>query len=157
MARAMKMTTDKRDRKDMRVRTERVIESTKDMSELDIKHPGDLHGEALKVWKELVPVLNETGYVKQADYEVVRMLCIQVEISKKAYASVREHGTSTVLKTGSLKANPDVKALDSATAKIKTLSTELGLTPSSRASLFSLDDGSDEANFEDAKKMFGGD
>lgn len=171
LGRKQKLTTDKDDRKDQRDKTEQLISATKDMDSLQVTPPKELQGIARYLWTQLVPILNEQKYIKQADKSIVEMLCMQYELARRSYKDIQDNGTvkpvfRTVVNpvTGEViskdftgyKRNPSTQILDAATNKIKALSTELGLSPESRASLLKIDDGDKDApSIEDMRKAFG--
>lgn len=137
--RKIKITTDQHDRADQRRRTEELAQKTDGMEQLQITPPRYLTGYASASWRELVPLLNKAGLVKQVDKAVVISLCEQIQLARMAYEDVNENGLSS----GSRK-NPAASILDSATAKIKSLSDALGLSPQARASI--VLDNDDEDN-----------
>lgn len=155
MGQTMKLTTNPKDRKDQRDRTQNLIKETESMDKLQTSAPQALTGSARFLWTQLVPELNSLGYVKQADKQTVEMLCINYQMLRDAYNDIKEHGQTkevyrTVISpvTGEIvsrdfmgyKRNPSTQILDSATSKVKTLSESLGLTPASRASLLNISD-----------------
>jgi P27 family predicted phage terminase small subunit len=85
-------------------------------------------------------MLNQAGLAKQTDKAVVIALCEQIQLARMSYEDINENGISM----GNRK-NPAASILDSATAKIKSLSDALGLSPQARASIV-LDDDDDEDN-----------
>ncbi|MFT8584542.1 MAG: phage terminase small subunit P27 family [Liquorilactobacillus hordei] len=164
--RKMKLTGKKADKKYQRDRTQKLIEKTKDYSLLQKTPPRILKGKAKWAYKRLYPVLNESGFVKQADLQTVVTLCMNIELLNEAYEDIQKNKISkatyrTVVNpvTGEVIANdfagyrrnPSTQILDSATAKIKTLGEALGLTPSARASLLSL--AKDDENEESLSDM----
>lgn len=180
MVRQVKLTTNPKDRKDQRERTENLITQTKDMSKLQESPPRHLKGIANYVWKRIVPELNRQGWLKQSDKLIVEQLCSQVAIYREAYQHIfvgfpNKKGdcepegiqqaiwTAVQSSSGEIlehqfqgyKVNPAVKTMDSAAAKIKTLSEALGMTPSSRAQLLDISDDGKGVSLDDLQKMFG--
>ncbi|KRL99755.1 phage terminase small subunit P27 family [Liquorilactobacillus satsumensis] len=170
MGRKNKLTTDKSDRKDQRDRTEKLIDSTKNMQSLQVSPPRILKGKSRYIYKQLQPILAETKYIKQADLQTVILLCINIEMYQKAYEHLQEHEqvqavyrtvvspTTGEMKTdfSGYKKNPSVGIINDCTAKIRSLSTDLGLNPESRASLLKIDDGDKDApTFDQMRKAFG--
>ena len=164
MPRQMKLTTDKRSRKDQRVRTEKLINETSGMEVIQKSCPKYLSSYARTMWTKLIPILQASGYVKQADKGTIEAFCINYQLLRKSYDSVQEDGvvtrvTRTIVnqRTGETyeddagwKRNPASQIIDSATAKLNSLAHELGLTPSARASLLQLsDDNDDEPNIKE--------
>lgn len=171
MGRTQKITTNPSDRKDQRDRTSALIEATQGMELLKTEPPENLAGIAKKAWETIVPILNSSGFVKSSDSSVVELLCINVELYRLAYESIKEDGiqspiykTSLSPLTGEIvardftgfKRNPATQIIDSATAKINSLSGLLGLNPASRQTLLAIvDDKEDEQSLGDLLK--GGD
>ena len=131
----MKLTTDPSDRADQRTRTAALMNATKDYDKLQERAPKHLSGVARSTWEQLVPMLNKQGLVKQVDKQIVTALCEQVSVERAAYLSIQELGI--VLENG--RKNPACQVLDSATAKVKSLSDSLGLNPQARASLVNVE------------------
>lgn len=171
MARQVKLTTNPSDRKDQRERTKNLIEASKGMPAIQKSPPRYLKGTARTAWKTIVPALLETGYVKVSDQGIIEALCVQIGVYREAYDEVVKHGIQQVIykpvqdSSGKIlehsfqgyKKNPAVATLDSATAKIKTLSESLGLTPAARAQLLDISDNDkDSPSLADMKSMFGG-
>lgn len=148
----MKLTTNPKDRKDQRVRTEELISATEDMDKLQESAPAHLKGVARYAWVQLWPILNESGLVKQADKATLELLCINYQIAREAYKDVLDRGVIV-----ENRANPSTKTLDSSTAKVVSLSRELGLTPASRATLLNVsNDDEGSASLDEMREMFGG-
>lgn len=161
----MKLTNKPGARKYQRDQTKKLIESTKDMANLSTKPPSNLDGIAKKAWQTVVPMLNESGFVKRDDFSTVELLCINIQLYKLAYESIKEDGIQTAIYRTSLspvtgevmskdfmgfKRNPATQIIDSATAKINSLSAVLGLTPASRASLLeTVGEDADEQSLSD--------
>ncbi|WP_203624474.1 phage terminase small subunit P27 family [Lacticaseibacillus sp. 866-1] len=145
MGRKMKITQDPKDRADQRRRTEELMNQTKDWQALQATPPRYLSGVAYAAWHELVPILNQTGLVKQGDKQIVSSLCEQIAVRRQAYDEVMKSGI--VLANG--RKNPACQVLDSATAKVKSLAESLGLSPQARASLMNVQADSQEDNTED--------
>ena len=176
MARKPKITTDKNARADQRRRTEKLIEQTKDVDDLKMTPPSYFSDLASTVWKTVIPVLKKMETVKQTDSAIVEAFCINYEQMVTAYNDIQEHGQvqgiwkTIVLPTGKVledekwnprkdfqgfKRNPSTQILDAATAKLKALASELGLTPTSRASLINmLADKTENVDVATAMKQF---
>ncbi len=97
--------------------------------------------------------------------------CTNYQLMRQAYDDIQKNGiTKPIYKTTispvtgdvvakdftGFKRNPSTQILDSATAKLRSLGNELGLTPQSRAELMNirLDDDNDGA-MESLKEFFG--
>lgn len=158
MSRKAKITQNKKDKAYQRKRTEKLIEQTKDVDDLTIQAPSYFSNFAKKVWQATIPILKAMEAVKKTDMSIVEAFCLNYEIMVNAYKDIQEHGQiqgiwkTVVLPTGEVlkdengkpksdfqgyKRNPSTQIFDAATAKIRSLASELGLTPASRASLIS--------------------
>lgn len=179
--RKMKLTTDKNDRADQRERTQNLIKHDQALEPLQPTPPRQLVGYARTAYKKIVNDLNNAGLIKNLDQNVVIELCKQIQVSRSAYNDIYggDEPLGTLIPVVKLlrgpdgktmgrevvgyKANDSVKTLNQATAKIKTLSETLGMTPASRASLLSMtqtDDDSDDADWRShssAPQFSGGD
>jgi P27 family predicted phage terminase small subunit len=103
--------------------------------QLQERAPKHLSGVARSTWSTLVPILNKQGLVKQIDKQIVTALCEQIQVERDAYTAIQENGI--VMENG--RKNPACQVLDSATAKVKSLSDSLGLNPQARASLVNVE------------------
>lgn len=74
----MKLTTDKHARKDQRVRTQKLITETSGMDLIQKSCPKYLSSYARAMWTKLVPILQASGYVKQADKGTIEAFCINL-------------------------------------------------------------------------------
>ena len=127
---------------------------------------------AAACWRKIVPYLESTERVQRIDAGMVEQYCTQYEIYRQAYADVQENGIQTPIYKSvqnnrgeiidrdfvGFKKNPAVSTMDAAIRQIRSLSSELGLTPTSRASLLSLtadDEGDDGPSLADM--LSGGD
>ena len=154
--RKMKLTTDKKDRADQRKRTEALQKHDEALADLDPSPPKGLMGYAKQAYSKIVNDLNGAGLIKNIDQNVVIELAKQIQVSRSAYIDIfggDEPMGTLIPVTKSLQGpdgkvidtvvtgwrqNPSVRTLDSATAKIKSYSEALGMTPTSRASLLNL-------------------
>ncbi|WP_125702398.1 phage terminase small subunit P27 family [Lacticaseibacillus daqingensis] len=134
VGRKPKLTTDPSDRADQRARTAALMNATKSYDCLQERAPKHLSGVARSTWESLVPQLNRQGLVKQIDKQIVTALCEQVQLERMAWIEIQENG---VVIDG--RKNPACQVLDSATAKVKSLSDSLGLNPQARASLITVE------------------
>lgn len=141
--------------------------------ELPDKPPSYLKGTAAAMWRRLVPMIKADPIVNDMDRTVVEAFCTNYQLMRQAYDDIQENGiTKPIYKTTispvtgdvvatdftGFKRNPSTQILDSATAKLRSLGSELGLTPQSRADLMSIrtDDDDDDA-LEAMQKFFKGD
>lgn len=170
MARPIKLTNNRSDRKDQRQRTNNLIKATKQLPPLQKTAPRYLKGTARTAWSRIVPQLQKTDYIKTADKSIVEALCVQIAIYREAYNEVVKDGIQQAIYRAiqdnkgdiienefvGFRKNPAVQTLDSATAKIKSLSDALGMTPTSRAQLLNVtDDKQDAPSMEEMRKAFG--
>lgn len=175
--RKVKITDEKNARKEQRERTKEVIAKTKDVEALSLKPPAYFSNLASKMWRNVIPILKKTQAVKKTDHAIVEAFCLNYESMVTAYEDIKEHGQvqaifkTVVLPTGEVlknengkpkqdfvgyKRNPSTQIFDTATAKLKALASELGLTPASRAQLVNLATHKDDEqeSFEKAMQQF---
>lgn len=177
MPRKPKLTTNQKDRKYQRERTKKLINETSEMPMLQSTPPRHLVGIARYAWKQVVDDLNGQGWLKQSDKAIVEQLCAQVAVYREAYQHIfvgfpdkksecKPEGIQQAIwapvqdSSGKIlehcfsgyKVNPAVKTMDSAAAKIKSLSETLGMTPQSRASLLDITDKDDTESLSDVLK-----
>ncbi len=168
MPRKRKLTVDEHDRKSQRELAKKVAEfqNDKNLNQLPTEPPKTLKGFARKMWKILVPELRKANFVTEADQSTVESFCMAVEMRHLAYSDIEKNGIqSSIFKTVvnpttgevishdfcGFRKNPAVTTLSDSIAKIKSLANELGLTPSSRASLLARveNDDDDEPSLND--------
>ena len=156
MPRKAKITTDDTDRSYQRERTEALKQANAELNQLPKTAPKHLTGVASRLWTTLVPALNKLGYITVADKSTLEAFCINYSVMREAYENIKDVG-AIYENSGRYYKNPATAVLNDATGKVKSLGGELGLSPSSRATLIdmaSADDGYLSA--EDIDKMFGG-
>lgn len=161
MARKNKITDDPSAEKYQRDRTKKLKDSTDTWESLQKDPPWYLSKIAKNAYEAILPALQKSEIVKQPDLTVVASLCVQVDIFRQAYKEIRAHGIQSAIykpvisPNGDIidphcfvgyKKNPAVTTLSDATAKIKQLSAELGLTPQSRVTLLNLGDNDDDTD-----------
>lgn len=164
MGRKAKIATNKNDRADQRRRTERLHKLANDTDKLQKTPPAKLKNEAKQAYRELYPILNESGFIVQADLHSVVLLCMQIQIYKQAYDNISKHGIETEIweskqdSSGKIigkdfkgfKANPAVRMLSDATSKVQSLSDDLGLVPAARSRLIdTVDKSNDNESIDD--------
>lgn len=158
-----KLTDEKSDRKSQRDRTSELVNENNDLPLLPTRPPSYLGRISAHMWRDLVKELNKKKLVRSVDSTTVELFCVNYEIMRKAYDNLKEHGEMTEMKrtllnpkTGDIvavdslgfKKNPATQVVNDATAKLKSLSQDLGLSPASRAMLLNVtkndgDDGGD--------------
>lgn len=157
MPRKAKITTSDSDRAYQRRRTEALKEANEEMTNLSEKPPRHLKGVAKQLWVTLVPELNKLGYITVSDNSTVEAFCINYSVMREAYDSIKEVG-AIYENQGRYYKNPATAVLNDATGKVKSLGGELGLSPSSRATLIErANDNDSSLTGEDLVKMFGDD
>ncbi|MDF7639950.1 phage terminase small subunit P27 family [Lactobacillus sp. ESL0791] len=161
--RNVKLTTDKKAPAHQRKRTEKLLEKSNQLSDLPTAPPKYLHSYARSMWTKVVPYLNSTKVVKTPDRALVEALCINYQILRESYNEINKSGVQAKIikslqnSSGEVigkdfigyKANPALKSIDSASVKINSLGSQLGLSPSARAQLTSLDIDEDDTNVAD--------
>lgn len=138
-------------------------------NKLNTNPPKYLKSFARSQWSKLMPLIGDQ--LQEADRPLVLAYCFNYELLRKSYNNIQENDIEypifkivTTSKGDVLdphhfegyKANPAVKTLDSATAKLDSLGKQLGLSPQSRAELAKLPDNSSD-NVSIADLLSGGD
>ncbi len=115
--------------------------------------PDYLKSTARYMWRRIVPLIKKDPNVNNMDRTMVEAFCVNYEMMRNAYKHVQERGAVTAAYktvvnpvTGEVisedfvgyKRNPSTQIIDSSTAKLKQLGSELGLTPQSRDELMKL-------------------
>lgn len=165
--RKTKLTTNKeRAPARQRKKTEKMLDKNGDLNNLPTQPPYYLKSYARSMWTRIVPFLNSTKVIKQPDRPLVEAFCINYQILRESYRSLAEDGVQVKIFTHlqnnkgevvgkdfvGFKPNPAVKAIDSASVKINSLGSQLGLSPSARAELESLDIDEDDTDVHDVLK-----
>ncbi|MGX6465684.1 phage terminase small subunit P27 family [Leuconostoc falkenbergense] len=156
MPRKAKITTSMEDESYQRERTEALKQANAELNQLPKTAPKHLTGVASRLWTTLVPALNKLGYITVADKSTLEAFCINYSVMREAYENIKDVG-AIYENGGRYYKNPATAVLNDATGKVKSLGGELGLSPSSRATLIDLasdDDGS--LNADAIADMFGG-
>ncbi len=154
MPRKAKLTSNESDRKDQRDRTENLHATLMSAEKLSETAPKHLTGDAKRLWETVVPFLNESGYVINADSSAVETLVMNYQMLREAYESVKSIGILYEAGDKYFK-NPAVGIIDSATKVIKSVGSDLGLSPQSRATLIDMAN-SDDDEGQDWVSHFGG-
>lgn len=155
MGRKPKLTNDKKDEKYQRDATSDLLEATKDLEQLQITSPKVLRGRARYMYEQLAPELINSSWVKNLDLQIVVSLCMSYQMMYDGYDDINENGQVYMTDSNVIKKNPSVDVVNNAIKNIKTLSSELGLTPASRATLFNVEDEDDGMSIDDLQKEFG--
>ena len=154
MPRKAKLTDDANDRKDQRERTARLKESVAGKDKLPESAPEHLDGDAKLLWETIVPELNDTGYIIAIDASEVETLAMNYQMLRSAYESVKDNGITYFAGEKMFK-NPAVGIIDSTTKVIKSIGSDLGLSPQSRATLIDMATTDDTDAGDDLAKRFG--
>lgn len=120
------------------------------------------------MWSRLMPLIGDS--LLENDRALVESYCFNYELLREAYDNIQENDIQYPLfkivmtPKGEIiddhhfegyKANPAVRTMDAATAKLDSLGKQLGLSPQSRAELAKLPDSSgDDVSIAD---LLGGD
>lgn len=156
MPRKAKITTDDGDRAYQRQRTEALKVANSELNQLPVTAPRHLTGVASRLWTTIVPALNQLGYITVADKSTLEAFCINYSVMREAYESIKSVG-AVYMNDGKVIKNPATAVLNDATGKVKSLGGDLGLSPSSRATLIDLASTDDNSLSADAiVDMFGG-
>lgn len=137
------------------------------IKDLPDEPPKYMEGIARYMWRRIVPMLKDNSFANEMDKTLVEALCDNYFVLRSSSKSISEHGAQfetfdyftdddgkvTGKELKSIKKNPAVDSLDKATKNIRAISSELGLTPQSRADLLKLSDPDDD----DEDSPFGGD
>lgn len=175
VGRKMKLTNDKKDRKDQRERTADFMKEQDSLATLQRTPPRYLKGAAKKLYQDLYRQFKDNEQlkvIKQLDLQLLVALCMNYELLRTAYADIQENGQVTKIYktvvnpvTGDViahdftgfKKNPNVQVIDTSTKNIKALCNELGLSPTSRANILKMDKPKNKgASPEEMAKFFGG-
>lgn len=156
MPRKAKITSDDSDRAYQRQRTEALKEANAELNQLPKTSPKHLTGVASRLWTTLVPELNKLGYITSADRSTLEAFCINYSVMREAYESIKDIGVMYE-KDGRWYKNVATAVLNDSTGKVKSLGGDLGLSPSSRATLIDMANSDDNSLNADAiADMFGG-
>lgn len=151
MPNKMKLYGNKKDAAKFKRRRENLEQETAELKELPKCAPKEIRGTiAGYAWERIVKDLKAMKFVKNADRDIVLLLCMNIQLYREAFESIKENGIQTKIfktvvspTTGEVlskdfqgfKKNSAVDTLNSATSQIKVLCDKLGLSPIGRASL----------------------
>lgn len=159
MPRKRKLNAKSTDRADQRRRAEAYKKDSSELAPLSSRVPAYMKGTpAGDAWRSIVPILRKSQTIRQADVKTVEALCTSYMIYRDAFESIQKDGIQQKIyktmqnamgeKIGTdfvgFKKNPAVTTMDSAINRIRQLSSDLGLTPTARASLLSLPTNKDD-------------
>lgn len=115
--------------------------------------PEYLGGTARYLWRRIVPMLAEQYDVQKLDRTIVESLCINYQIMRMSYESIKKNGTQYATEGGLIKPNPAVSDVDKASKNLRSACDALGMTPRGRAELLSISVDDDEDDQEDLNAM----
>jgi len=152
--RQAKLTTKPDDEAYQRKRTEKLKKANESLSKLPERAPSYFTGTSKTIYSLLVKELNKTGYVSRIDKATFEAFCLQYQVMRESYDAIKEYGV-IYNNDGKLTKNPATATFTDASAKLKSLGSELGLSPSSRATLIELAQSDDDSE-DKILEMFGG-
>ena len=94
--------------------------------------PDTLSIGARQEWQSLAPTVVELGTMCRGDLRAFEQLCETLAMQSELQELVRAQGLMITTGTGSFKANPAVKSLETARNQSHRLLVEFGLTPKAR-------------------------
>lgn len=103
-------------------------------------------------WRKVVPFLESTQRVQRIDDALVEQYCSEYEIYRQAYQDIQENGIQTKLfnslqdSTGQIigkdfagyRKNPAVATMNDALKQLKSIGSQLGLSPQARQELMQI-------------------
>ena len=125
------------------------------------------------MWRRLVPLIKKDKLANNMDRTIVESFCINYQMLRDAYDDLygkngdgvvyweitylQDNSGKIVGENKVKKKNPSVSIINQATATLKQLGNELGLTPKSRNDLMALRDNEKDDNNQLAEiyKVFG--
>lgn len=134
------------------------------------KDPPDYLGRLAKIcWRKVVPFLESTKRVQRIDTGLVEQYCSQYEIYRQAYADIQENGIQTKLfvslqdSTGAIigkdfsgyRKNPAVATMNDALKQLKSIGSQLGLSPQARQNLMQIASQKKKASIAEQFKALG--
>ncbi len=117
------------------------------------RHPPDYLGRLAKAcWRKVVPFLESTNRVQRIDTALVEQYCSEYEIYREAYKDIQENGIQTKIysslqdSTGAIigkdfvgyRKNPAVVTMNEALKQLKSIGSQLGLSPQARQELMQI-------------------
>ena len=121
-------------------------------------------------WRRIVPYLNSTDRVERIDTALVEQYCTEYEIYRKAYQDIDKNGIQSKLfksvqnSAGKVIAkdftgfrrNPAVSTLNDALKQLKSIGTQLGLSPKAPKQLMEIASNDSKGDtMSEMKKFFG--
>lgn len=130
--------------------------SIKEIKKISESPPRYFGGKARYMWQRVVPILNKQLSVNDLDRTLIESLCVNYQIFRDSYDSIKDNGTQYFTENGLIKSNTAVADIDRASKNIKAACDSLGMTPKSRSDLLNLADSEDEEEIDWTSKFGGG-
>lgn len=108
-----------------------------EMKKLPHEPPYYLTGTARYMWRRIVPKIQEQAFVNELDKTMIESFCINYQLLREAYDSLKEEGMHYQTENG-WKKNPALQVLDASSKNLRAIGAELGLTPMSRAKILEI-------------------
>ena len=96
---------------------------------------GRLGTHAARLWRELAPMLDRIGVLKDSDFAALELLCDHYGFAVAAGEALQEKGLVYYDDKGQPKKSPYVQVFRENAQAFRMMAGEFGLTPSSRARL----------------------
>lgn len=104
------------------------------------KVPTHLSKEAKREYKRLVAVLEGRGTLGETDPTLIEVYSINADLLRRAMADVERLGTVYSNSVGNLVANPACAIVNSASQRLKTIISDLGLCPNNSKGISDSED-----------------
>ena len=108
--------------------------------------PAWLGDEARKKWTEVAASLSQIGILTHVDADVLTLYCETWIEWKEATLAIRAHGLTVTTPTGDEKTSAYVLMRNKSLMQLRALAAELGLSPSSRSRVQTLNPSRRPAN-----------
>ena len=95
--------------------------------------PDHLNAEARAEWERVVPILEAAGTITELDLAALVNYCLWWAIEQDAARGVEKYGALYMSKQKQPYQSPYLGVLSNASKQVHTWATELGMTPSSRS------------------------
>lgn len=125
-----------------------------ELKNLPDEAPSYLRGSARYIWRRIVPKIKTQEFVNELDRTMVETFCINYQMMREAYESIKKEGQSSKTNTG-WKKNPALQVLDVSSKNLRSIGTELGLTPMGRAGILDIPVEEEKQNMEEVLKEIG--
>lgn len=117
------------------------------------KDPPDYLGRLAKTcWRKVVPFLESTHRVQRIDAALVEQYCSEYELYRQAYQDIQENGIQSKIyvslqdSSGEIvgqdfsgyRKNPAVATMNDALKQLKSIGSQLGLSPQARQELMQI-------------------